>query len=445
MWRRASLGFQRRWRSGKTTRSEWPASYKKTVEEWLVRSDGSPSAASAASAADSQRVEPDVEANEEDMVRRLPVRLLSTATQTHALAQRILESDQHSIAVDCGGEKMGRFGKLALVQLATKDEMFLIDVEMGGEDIVQPLKPVLMNVGLVKVFHDCREAASLLLNQYHIPIYSVYDLQVAFTAWLEREGLEIYQAGLAEIMRTFSLSAYRLHRWDWLERSEIPSPKWHERPLQPQVIRKAVQNVAHLLPLQSTLNKELGDPSGTLIQRRSMHYLEYANMNSKELPSETASLRSGVKVKAMLVSKKPGAAYFKLNHSVTGAVLEDEDLKEFVDLKPGDVADCQVKSVSPCQSFAHLQREGHGNLWFDRHQSRMMKLPSQEQMDEARSRRQSSLYGHQGAPGRPNLQEDRRSFREQKPTVVHKLGKRGAVKVKKAGFTPPAPRQRYAG
>ena len=363
------------------------------------------------------------------MVRRLPVRLLSTATQTHALAQRILESDQHSIAVDCGGEKMGRFGKLALVQLATKDEMFLIDVEMGGEDIVQPLKPVLMNVGLVKVFHDCREAASLLLNQYHIPIYSVYDLQVAFTAWLEREGLEIYQAGLAEIMRTFSLSAYRLHRWDRLERSEIPSPKWHERPLQPQVIRKAVQNVAHLLPLQSTLNKELGDPSGTLIQRRSMHYLEYANMNSKELPSETASLRSGVKVKAMLVSKKPGAAYFKLNHSVTGAVLEDEDLKEFVDLKPGDVADCQVKSVSPCQSFAHLQREGHGNLWFDRHQSRMMKLPSQEQMDEARPRRQSSLYGHQGAPGRPNLQEDRRSFREQKPAVVHKLGKRGAVKV----------------
>ena len=360
----------------------------------------------------------------EEMVQRLPVRLLSTANQTQMLAQRILDSDQHSIAVDCGGEKIGRFGKLALVQIATKDEIFLIDVET--EDVIQPLKPVLMSVGLVKVFHDCREAASLLLNQYHIPIYSVYDLQVAFTAWLEREGLEIYQASLAEIIRTFSLSAYRLHRWDRLERSEIPGPKWHERPLQPQVIRKAVENVAHLLSLQTTLNKELGDPSGTLIQRRSMQYVDYANMN-KELPSE-ASLRSGLKVKAMLASMKPGAAYFKLNHSVTGAVLEDDDLKEFVDLKPGDVADCQVKSLSPCQSFAHLQREGHGNLWFDRHQGRMVKLPSQEQVDEARPRRQSSLYGHQGAPGRPNLQEEPRSFREQKPTVVHKLGKRGAVK-----------------
>ena len=62
-------------RSGKTTRSEWPASYKKTVEEWLVRSDGPPSAASAASAAASQRAEPDVEAEASrdavaDMLRR---------------------------------------------------------------------------------------------------------------------------------------------------------------------------------------------------------------------------------------------------------------------------------------------------------------------------------------------------------------------------------------
>eukprot|EP00438_Fugacium_kawagutii_P017458 Skav220272 [mRNA] locus=scaffold3532:74467:75213:- [translate_table: standard] len=245
------------------------------------------------------------------------------------LAERILESNQHSIAVDCGGEKMGRFGKLALVQIATKDEMFLIDVETGGKDVVQPLKPVLTSTGLVKVFHDCREAVSLLLNQCHIPVYSVYDLQVAFAAWLEREGLEIYQASLAEIMRSFCLSVYRLHRWDRFERSEIPAAKWHERPLPPQVVRKAVENVAHLLPLQTTLNKELGDPSGTLIQRRSVHYLDYANMN-KELSSE-ASLRSGMKVKAMMASSKPGAAYFKLNHPVTGAVLEHDDLKAGLD------------------------------------------------------------------------------------------------------------------
>eukprot|EP00434_Breviolum_minutum_P000707 symbB.v1.2.000621.t1/scaffold26.1/size418576/36 len=401
------------------------------MQDWIVRSD-----ASASSSPDPQRVDKGME---DEMVRRLPVRLLSTATQTAMLAQKILDSDQHSIGIDCGGEKIGRFGKLALVQIATNDEMFLIDVETGGEDVVQPLKPVLMSAGLVKVFHDCREAVSLLLNRYHLPILSVYDLQVAFAAWLEREGLEIYQASLAEVMRTFSLSAYRLHRWDRLERNELLPAKWHERPLPPPVVRKAVENVAHLLPLQSTLNKELGDPSGVLIQRRSVQYLDYANMNSKELPSES-SLRSGVKVKAMLASMKPGIAYFKLNHSVTGAVLEHDDLKEFADLKPGDVADCQVKSVSPCQSFAHLQREGHGNLWFDRQQGRMLKLPSQDDVDAAKPRRQSSLYGH-GTPGAPPFQEDPRSFREQKPSVVHKLGKRGAVKVKKTGFTPPAPRQ----
>ena len=38
---------------------------------------------------------------------------------------------------------------------------------------------------------------------------------------------------------------------------------------------------------------------------------------------------------------------------------------------------CVVKSLSPCQSFAHLQREGHGNLWLDRLSNRMVHLPTE--------------------------------------------------------------------
>ena len=265
---------------------------------------------------------------------------------------------------------MGRFGKLGLLQVATEKEVSLLDVETGGPEILEPFRPVLSSTGLVKVFHDCREGVSLLQNQFQMAVHSVYDVQVAFKTWLEREGLEEYEASLAEIMRTFLLSSYRLHRWDRLERHTLSASLWHRRPLVPQVVRQAVEGVVHLTRLQSTLNKELGDPSGILVQRRSVSYVEYARMNCREVPSES-SLRSGMKLEAMLASKKPGTAYFKLNHPVTGAVLEHEDLKEFVDLKPGAVAECQIKSMSPCQSFAHLQREGHGNLWFDQQQGRI--------------------------------------------------------------------------
>ena len=362
----------------------------------------------------------------EERIRRLPVRWLSTAAQSEILAQRVLDSDHHSIALAGSGESVGRFGQLALLQVATQDEIFLLDVQSGGSEMLSCWAPVLSSTSLVKVLHDCRDLVSLLLNVHHLPIYSVFDLQVAYSAWLERENLEVYQAALAEVLRKFSL-AYQMHRWDQLERHGETNVT--ERPLQPMALRRAVELVAHLLPLQGTLNKELGDLSGTLVQRRSLPYVDYAKMNLK-----LQELHSGAKLEAMLASTKPHMAYFKLNHRMMGVVPE-EDLKEFMDLKPGDVAQCEVKSISPCQRFAYLQREGHGNLWFDRHQHRMLKLPD---LDD-RPQRQSSLYGV--AQGAPPLREERRSFREPKAQVVHKLGKRGAVKVKKTGFTPPPQRR----
>ncbi|CAJ1381198.1 unnamed protein product [Effrenium voratum] len=417
--------LQRRWKTRKT-RSEWPAAYRKAVQEWLQHSDvpAQPPLAGEAIRADQN----------EAIIRRLPVRLLTTVQQSEILANKVLGSGQPAVAVDCSGEVSGRFGRLGVLQLATEEAVFLVDVETGGPEMLGPLEPVFQSTGLVKVFHDCREAVSLLLNRYRVSVHSVFDTQVAYAAWLEREGLEIYQAGLAEVLRTFSLSAYRLHRWDRLERNAVPGAKWHQRPLQPQ----AVEGVVHLLALQQELNRELGDLSGTLTQRRSASYVHYAQMNC-EVPE--APLVSGQKLQAMLASRKPEAAYFKLNHPALGAALDREDLKEFLDLKPGDVAACVVKSLSPCQSFAHLQREGHGNLWLDRLSNRMVHLPTEEEVDQARPPRASSMYDlNKGS--RPAIREEPRSFKPQKPTVVHKLGKRGAVKVKKSGFVPPEPQHR---
>merc|ERR1712086_483303 len=96
----------------------------------------------------------------------------------------------------------------------------------------------------------------------------------------------------------------------------------------------------------------------------------------------------------MLASRRADSAYFKLNHSdLTGTVLDSKDLTEFVDLQLGDVARCRVKSISECRQFVHLQREGHGNLFFDRKTQEMRKLPSQDQVDRAHPQRGSTLYG----------------------------------------------------
>lgn len=417
--------LQHRARS-RTTRSQWPSSYSQAIQDWLGRA----------------RAEiPENGAAQDLGLRRLPIRLVSSIDQCKTVTDRVLQSP--CVALDCKGARLGRFGKLSTLQLATDREVFIVDVEACGREILEPLQALLLHTGIVKVLHDCRELSSVLANQYSTPLHGVYDTQIAFAAWLERQGLDAYQAGLSEVLRTFHLNAFQLHRWDRLERNSIPPMQWHERPLCSSLLRHAVESVVHLLPLQRALNRELGDPAGTLIQRRSIHNVDYAKMNSSHLPLEgVSSLRAGVKLQAMLASRKPEVAYFKLNHApITGAVVDVDDLKEFADMQVGDIVDCEVKALSPCQQFVYLLREGHGSLMFDRQRLKMVNLAPTSKLDEMRPSRQSSLYGHGSSPssGGPSLKLEPRSFREMKPTVVHKPGKRGSVKVKKTGFKPPAP------
>mmetsp|Transcript_9161 Transcript_9161/g.20212 ORF Transcript_9161/g.20212 Transcript_9161/m.20212 type:complete len:389 (-) Transcript_9161:88-1254(-) len=375
---------------------------------------------------------------------RRPIRLVTSADQCQNVVERILSSGVRQIGVDCEGEELGRFGRLSLLQLATDKEVFLLDLVAAGPSIMEPMKPLLADRDVVKVFHDCREDAALLLHQHNAPMAAVFDTQVGHAAWLERKNLEPFQANVGELLRTFLLKSYIAHRWDELERHPIQPLRWKQRPLDRQAVRYAVEGVAHLTALRDVICRELGDPEGDLVLRRSVSYLKYADMNMAELPSAeaAAALRKGSALQAMLASRRPDAAYFKLNHgTLTGAVLDATDLQDFADVKPGDVVQCRVSSVSECRRFVHLKREGHGNLFYDRIRQEMRVLPSTADGDH--SSRQSSLYGlAKWRPGsNPPIQEEPASYRERKPEVIYKLGKRGAVKVRKTSTRPP-PRRR---
>lgn len=374
-------------------------------------------------------------------VARRPIHLITSVDQCRSLVERVLSSGQPCIGVDCEGTQIGRFGNLSLLQLATDEEVFLVDVAVGGAGIVEPLSPLFGSRDVVKVFHDCREDASLLLERHGTPLVAVFDTQVGHQLWLERSGLEAYQASAAEVLRTFQLGLYRAHRWSELEKKPIRPQLWGSRPLDPAAVRYAVEGVAHLLPLRRAICRELGDPDGDLVLRRSMRYTDYAHLNLAELPTEDISwLRPGAPIKGMLATRRADAAYFKVNCSpLTGAVLDRVDLQDFADLQAGDVASCIIKSVSECRQFAHLRREGHGELVFDRRHREMRRLPGAAALDEAKPSRESSLYGFgAGDPsGRPAVEADPGSFREPQPEIFYKPGKRGVPKTRDTGIKPP--------
>jgi len=374
--------------------------------------------------------------------KRRPIRLLTSSDQCISAVERILSSGHKSIAVDCEGTSLGRFGSLSVIQLATEDEVLLVDVKAGGARVVEPLEPLLSARELVKVFHDCREDVSLLTNQHGITVAGVFDTQVGHMVWLERQNLDTYQASMGEVLRTFDLATYRAHRWDELERKPVSPHLWEYRPMEPNVIRYAIEGVAHLLSLQRMICRELGDPAGDLVLRRSERYLEYAHLNRAELPVlDVSNVAAGMPLSAMLATRRADSAYFKINHgSMVGAVLDTFDLRDFKDLLPGDIVRCKIKSVSECRQFVHLQRHGHGGLFFDFRQQEVRTLPSRDEVDAKRPKRASTLYGFgQSGSAREAISEQPHSFKQRKPQMFYKAGKRGQVGFKK---DPEPPRQK---
>ncbi|CBZ54734.1 conserved hypothetical protein [Neospora caninum Liverpool] len=84
----------------------------------------------------------------------------------------------------------------------------------------------------------------------------------------------------------------------------------------------------------------------------------------------------GTVLKAMLMYRETEMLFFGLNLGPLAGVAVGKSISRFPDLKPGDVVDCCVLGRSPCGQFLLLERVGGRNLVFDLKSKRMLPLPS---------------------------------------------------------------------
>ncbi|PFH37103.1 hypothetical protein BESB_035610 [Besnoitia besnoiti] len=101
----------------------------------------------------------------------------------------------------------------------------------------------------------------------------------------------------------------------------------------------------------------------------------------------------GTNVQAMLLQRESDILFFGLNLGPLAGVAVGKSVSRFPDLKPGDVVDCCVLGRSPCCQYLLLDRLGGANLVFDLKRKRMLPLPSLEDATFAPSRRDSSGVG----------------------------------------------------
>ena len=132
---------------------------------------------------------------------------------------------------------------LCLVQISVGGEIVVLDPLAGFDPA--PLAEVLADPAVEVVLHAGRQDVALLRRQWRTDLTSVFDTQVAagFAGFSAQAG---YLGLLHDVLRIRLAKSASFTRWD-------------QRPLTPEQLRYAREDVEHLLPLTDDLQRRLRD------------------------------------------------------------------------------------------------------------------------------------------------------------------------------------------
>jgi ribonuclease D len=164
---------------------------------------------------------------------------ISTAAQLGGFIDRALETDRYAIDTEFHREKTF-YPQVALVQMATRDELVLID---PLEVDLQPLSALLDSDRLC-VMHAASQDLEVMLRSCGVLPQRLFDTQIA------AGFLGLASASLATLLSRYE--GVQLKKGDRLT-------DWLRRPLSPDQLSYAVADVEHLLSAADKLLAQLGE------------------------------------------------------------------------------------------------------------------------------------------------------------------------------------------
>ncbi len=165
--------------------------------------------------------------------------MIETLSQLESLSKRL--SQEKVLAFDMEADSLHHyFPKVCLIQTSTVEETFLIDPLTIRT--IDPLRPVLENNRIVKVFHGGDYDLRSIYRDYAIQVHNVFDTMIASQFLGEKE------VGLAAALKK---------RFGVLLNKKYQRANWSKRPLPHDMLFYAAQDTAHLIAFYRELRREL--------------------------------------------------------------------------------------------------------------------------------------------------------------------------------------------
>lgn len=194
----------------------------------------------------------------------------------------ILRADRdaasRAVAVDFEGVRLGRFGRVCLMQLQDGFGRVLL-CDVLRPHVLAAFAPLLESHSVLKVIHDCREDSAALYGQHEMRLENVFDTQVAHQCLERSKGRPPYQASASELLGAPPGP-------DLKSQMLLEPQLWAQRPLKAPLVAYALHSVHGLLELRERQLLEAKGDEELLkeMTAASQRAVDYRELNS-EFPS----------------------------------------------------------------------------------------------------------------------------------------------------------------
>ncbi|XP_063396016.1 piRNA biogenesis protein EXD1-like [Mytilus trossulus] len=174
--------------------------------------------------------------------------------------QEKIENKQ-MIAVDCEGVDLSRFGSVTLVNIGTRDLVYLIDIlKIGNSVFDDGLRSILEDSGIEKLMFDCREDADALLHIHKVKLNGVLDVQILEV----NNRIHVYRNGYTKIrslkhcLELFVTDNTLVNiKLQGRSSMNISSNVWKKRPLDENMLKYASVDILGLFKLYDALRTRM--------------------------------------------------------------------------------------------------------------------------------------------------------------------------------------------
>ncbi|WP_264337149.1 MULTISPECIES: ribonuclease D [unclassified Wolbachia] len=172
--------------------------------------------------------------------------LISTTSELENACKELMEKDPKFIAIDTEfiRNNLTYYPKLSLIQISYGEKSFIVDSLVPEIDL-SFIKKMMLNQGIIKVFHSCRQDIESLLTVFKCVPTPIFDTQVA-AMFCHYYHDFIGYSKVVEQYQGIALDKIKAKNSDWLR-----------RPLSEDQLDYAINDVVYLYDLYQILCNKL--------------------------------------------------------------------------------------------------------------------------------------------------------------------------------------------